>query len=204
MPPLYDEAPLFTMEDVAAHNAKEDAWVVVGGCVYDITVFIRTHPGWTVAGQTSTILAITRTMGTDCTEEWEEIHSKTAKAQLPQYFIGRLKVEGSGPEPPPSPAALRQIAYDGSEKVLVQMEGPGKLTAGVASLKLDTKKATLARLKQLLRLVFHSRLGCALPSIEAVRVFIDGEACGDDRKTLDELGVLLGQMGKVSAALCPL
>ena len=29
----------------------------------------RTHPGWTVAGQTSTILAITRCMGTDCSED---------------------------------------------------------------------------------------------------------------------------------------
>jgi L-lactate dehydrogenase (cytochrome) len=31
--------------DVALHNTKEDAWVVVDNTVYDLTNFAASHPG---------------------------------------------------------------------------------------------------------------------------------------------------------------
>ncbi|CAE7672600.1 NIA1, partial [Symbiodinium pilosum] len=119
-----------------------------------------------------------------------QIHSKTAKAQLPEYFIGRLKPEGSESPGPLSPAAQRQIAFESQGKVLVQMAGPDEENPGFAQLNLDPKKATLKRLRQLLRMVFHSRLRCPkMPTIEAVRVLIDGKDCREEEKTLFELGV---------------
>ena len=47
---------LFTLEDVKAHNQKDDCWIVVSDKVYDITKFLSTHPGgvsilMTVAGE---------------------------------------------------------------------------------------------------------------------------------------------------------
>ena len=46
----------FTLEDVKAHNQKDDCWIAVSDKVYDITDFISTHPGgasilMTVAGE---------------------------------------------------------------------------------------------------------------------------------------------------------
>lgn len=36
--------------------------------VFDITHHVLTHPGWTSGCATSQLLAILRTLGTDCTE----------------------------------------------------------------------------------------------------------------------------------------
>ncbi len=33
------------MEEVAAHDSEIDCWTVVNGKVYNITPFVKTHPG---------------------------------------------------------------------------------------------------------------------------------------------------------------
>jgi hypothetical protein len=58
--------------------------------VYDITRHVLSHPGWTTGGATSQLLAILRTLGTDCTEEVHMVHSQRALAQLQPYMIGVL------------------------------------------------------------------------------------------------------------------
>eukprot|EP00930_Biecheleria_cincta_P091188 TRINITY_DN80688_c0_g1_i1.p1 TRINITY_DN80688_c0_g1~~TRINITY_DN80688_c0_g1_i1.p1 ORF type:complete len:138 (-),score=17.56 TRINITY_DN80688_c0_g1_i1:131-544(-) len=78
----------YSMSEVCKHCTMEDGWIVVRGKVYDITNFIKHHPGWMHAGQTSTILAIQRNLGKECTEEFTEIHSKNAWRQLDSYMIG--------------------------------------------------------------------------------------------------------------------
>eukprot|EP00928_Gymnodinium_smaydae_P034961 TRINITY_DN2466_c0_g3_i1.p1 TRINITY_DN2466_c0_g3~~TRINITY_DN2466_c0_g3_i1.p1 ORF type:complete len:447 (+),score=38.70 TRINITY_DN2466_c0_g3_i1:134-1474(+) len=83
----------YSLSEVAKHATPDDAWIVVNSFVYDITNFVRHHPGWTVAGQTSTIIAITRNLGKDCTEEFLDIHSRSAKRQLEDYMIGYLDQE---------------------------------------------------------------------------------------------------------------
>ena len=37
----------FTLEEVAQHNKKDDAWIVIDGIVYDVTKFSAFHPGGT-------------------------------------------------------------------------------------------------------------------------------------------------------------
>jgi hypothetical protein len=81
---------IYSVEDVAKHASADDAWIIVNSFVYDITNFVRHHPGWTMAGQTSTIIAINRNLGKDCTEEFLAIHSRSAKRQLEDYMIGHV------------------------------------------------------------------------------------------------------------------
>ena len=70
------------------------------GSVYDVTNFIKHHPGWNRGGQTSTVLAIMRTLGTDCSEEFDSIHSAHAQRQLKLYRIGALAKDDDDDGPP--------------------------------------------------------------------------------------------------------
>lgn len=89
----------FRMEEVKRHTSKDDAWIVVHGNVYNITNFIKHHPGWMVGSQSSTILAILRNLGKDCTLEFDAIHPDYAVRQLADYRIGELQLAA---EPAPS------------------------------------------------------------------------------------------------------
>lgn len=95
-PPSEDERanwPSFTMAEVRAHRFLTDpgGWIVVRERVFDVTAFARTHPGFFNAGQVSTAIAVARALGTDATEEFEEIHSPRAWTQLADFQIGTLR-----------------------------------------------------------------------------------------------------------------
>lgn len=77
------------LKDVRNHRYKDDGWIVVNGKVYDITEHVLTHPGWEGAG-ISTVLSILAHLGTDCSEEFEQIHRPfpIAWKQLAAYYIG--------------------------------------------------------------------------------------------------------------------
>lgn len=81
----------FTLVEVKKHNTKEDAWIAVGGKVYDITDHILNHPGWDSAAIT-TVLSILAHIGSDCTQEFIDIHRSYPVAwnQLNAYYIGQL------------------------------------------------------------------------------------------------------------------
>ncbi|RWR78601.1 nitrate reductase NADH-like protein [Cinnamomum micranthum f. kanehirae] len=76
----------FSMSDVKKHSSPESVWIVVHGHVYDCTHFIKDHPG----GADSILI----NAGTDCTEEFDAIHSDKAKAMLEDYRIGELITTG--------------------------------------------------------------------------------------------------------------
>jgi nitrate reductase (NAD(P)H) len=81
--PLMNTASkVYTNSDLKKHNSPESAWIVVHGNVYDCTPFIKEHPG----GADSILI----NAGTDCTEEFEAIHSDKAKNMLESYRIGEL------------------------------------------------------------------------------------------------------------------
>jgi len=87
-PPLH--RVVFDMAEVRRHSSVGDAWIVVHNNVYDITNFIKHHPGWSLGGQVSTIIAIMRNLGKDCTVEFDAIHPKYALRQLADYRIGEV------------------------------------------------------------------------------------------------------------------
>lgn len=65
--------------------------------VYNITPHINNHPGWECACGISTVLAIMRVLGTDCSDEFDEIHTtEGGKKQLLSYCIGRLENKDNG------------------------------------------------------------------------------------------------------------
>ena len=40
-----DELKVYTMKEVALHNKAEDLWLVVEDLVYDVTKYVKYHPG---------------------------------------------------------------------------------------------------------------------------------------------------------------
>ncbi|GLT84994.1 hypothetical protein SLE2022_031970 [Rubroshorea leprosula] len=78
----------FSMSEVKKHNSVDSAWIIVHDHIYDCTRFLKDHPGGTDS--------ILINAGTDCTEEFDAIHSDKAKKMLEDYRIGELITTGSG------------------------------------------------------------------------------------------------------------
>ncbi|XP_059630820.1 nitrate reductase [NADH]-like [Cornus florida] len=72
----------YSMSDVKKHNSADSAWIIVHGHIYDCTGFLKDHPG----GADSILI----NAGTDCTEEFDAIHSVKAKKLLEEFRIGEL------------------------------------------------------------------------------------------------------------------
>ncbi|OWM88463.1 hypothetical protein CDL15_Pgr003875 [Punica granatum] len=76
----------YSMSEVKKHNSADSAWIIVHGHIYDCTKFLKDHPG----GADSILI----NAGTDCTEEFDAIHSDKAKKLLEDYRIGELVTSG--------------------------------------------------------------------------------------------------------------
>ena len=80
---------VYTLEEVAKHDNKNDCWMVIDGKVYDVTEFISAHPGGS---------AILQGCGTDATQLYETRpmgsgtpHSQRARDLSESYLIGELE-----------------------------------------------------------------------------------------------------------------
>ncbi|TKW41799.1 hypothetical protein SEVIR_1G341300v4 [Setaria viridis] len=91
----------YTMSEVRRHTSPESAWIIVHGHIYDCTGFLKDHPG----GADSILI----NAGTDCTEEFDAIHSDKARGLLEMYRVGELVVTGSDYSPQSSHADLKAI-----------------------------------------------------------------------------------------------
>ena len=73
----------YTLEEVAKHKTKSDAWIVIEGKVANITNWIPKHPGGDI---------IMKGVGKDATKMFKSIgHDEYAKKMLKKYQIGILK-----------------------------------------------------------------------------------------------------------------
>ena len=73
----------YTIEEVAKHNTKGDAWIVIQGKVANITKWIPKHPGGDI---------IMKGVGKDATKLFNSIgHDDYARQMLKKYQIGVLK-----------------------------------------------------------------------------------------------------------------
>ncbi|PVH66576.1 hypothetical protein PAHAL_1G285500 [Panicum hallii] len=91
-----------TMSEVRGHASRDSAWIVVHGHVYDCTAYLKDHPG----GADSILI----NAGTDCTEEFDAIHSDKAKALLGAYRVGELVAAGDGGDSPDTPIKDQEAA----------------------------------------------------------------------------------------------
>jgi acyl-lipid (8-3)-desaturase len=67
------ELKKFTWQEVAKHNIRESAWVIVHGKVYDVTDWVKKHPG----GKDVILLAA----GRDATQIFETYHERYELAE---------------------------------------------------------------------------------------------------------------------------
>ncbi|KAK4276776.1 hypothetical protein QN277_014884 [Acacia crassicarpa] len=89
----------YSISEVKNHTSPDSAWIIVHGFVYDCTRFLREHPGGP-----ETIL---NNAGTDCTQEFEAVHSDEATKMLEEYRIGELVITGNA-----SPESHEQVIGD--------------------------------------------------------------------------------------------
>ena len=74
----------FTLLQIGKHNKETDGWLIYNNKVYDVTPYIKKHPG---------ALAISRGLGKDATIIFNKIgHSTRAKNIMKKYYIGDVKL----------------------------------------------------------------------------------------------------------------
>jgi cytochrome b involved in lipid metabolism len=80
--------PLFTAAEIAQHASSTSCWLLIDGRVYDVTRYLRNHPGGS-----RTILPWCGRESTTAfaTEDGRGEHSDEAYALLDEYFIGGLR-----------------------------------------------------------------------------------------------------------------
>ena len=75
----------YTLAEVAQKNTSADCWVAIDGGVYDLTMWIRSHPGGSGA--------ITQLCGKDGTSRFLGMHGGQSRpaSTLDSYYIGPLR-----------------------------------------------------------------------------------------------------------------
>ncbi|KAM0278770.1 hypothetical protein ACHAQH_004961 [Verticillium albo-atrum] len=95
------ETEEFTTKEVAAHNTRDDCWMIIQGQVYDVTKYIHDHPG----GADVLIDAA----GQDATVEFDNAgHSEDAFEIMAEYHVGKFK--GIPTRNVPKPVTLKAKA----------------------------------------------------------------------------------------------
>lgn len=121
---------MVSVEELAQHRARDDAWIAVDGVVYDITPHVRNHPGWTF-GSVTTVVAIMAFVGKDATRAWHEVdvhRSKKAVAELRSYRIGTLEGHESEATTPPDRDGSRDARGAGGKRRRGSAD-PGRMAA---------------------------------------------------------------------------
>jgi len=63
---MISELPRFSREEVAKHNQENDSWIIINHKVYDVTKFLKLHPGGKGV--------LLKVAGTDCTKVFYALH----------------------------------------------------------------------------------------------------------------------------------
>jgi alkylation response protein AidB-like acyl-CoA dehydrogenase/predicted heme/steroid binding protein len=74
----------YTLEEVSRHTSETDCWIVIDNVVYDVTKFLKSHPGGKGI--------ILKLAGRDCTSEFYDFHAKDVLEKYgPKLRKGTIK-----------------------------------------------------------------------------------------------------------------
>lgn len=84
------EIKQISRDEIGKHNKKDDCWIILDGNVYDITTYLKYHPG--------SEDKILQYGGEDATLEFNYwMHSKNAKKIKDKFCIGIVKKDNLNP-----------------------------------------------------------------------------------------------------------
>lgn len=153
--------PLITLEELSSHTSEASCWVALGGIVYDVTEFVREHPGGAEA--------VLGAGGQDLEGFWAQyrVHfNGEAMAALSRcHKVGRL-----------SAADVQQLASTNDKKSVARAETRSRRRLlRVALVGLSGPLWSLARM-------VLSLIGRAMPSVTTTRalavVVVPPACCG--------------------------
>ena len=75
---------IYSYEEIARHGTRDSAWVVINNNVYDVTEFVKRHPG-------GDAIILSEAGKKDCTDVFTAMHNATVFKYLPAYQIGRTE-----------------------------------------------------------------------------------------------------------------
>uniref|UniRef100_A0A7S1NMS0 Cytochrome-b5 reductase n=1 Tax=Eutreptiella gymnastica TaxID=73025 RepID=A0A7S1NMS0_9EUGL len=110
----------FTMSIVQQHNTPEDCWIVLEGKIYNVTEWLKEHPG----GAES----ILDYAGKDATEIFKTTHSAYAKDLLAMFYLGEVVAPAK-----PSPERRGSVARSERRKSIIEVDDPSQGPIGQAS-----------------------------------------------------------------------
>ncbi|XP_071401086.1 fatty acid 2-hydroxylase isoform X2 [Centroberyx affinis] len=123
---------LFSEKEVARHCTKDSCWVLLGTRVYDVTGFLRMHPGGEAL--------ILRRSGKDVSREMEgppHRHSENARRWMEQYYIGELDRDEADEETEGEMGETLRERRKSPEKVEVEEEEESSPYSRCSSVDLD-------------------------------------------------------------------
>lgn len=83
---MTEELPTITLEELARHNTADNAWVAIKGYVYDVTKFVKFHPGGRGV--------LLRFAGKECTQEYNQHHGDLVMLKYHKKFVvGKLPLK---------------------------------------------------------------------------------------------------------------
>lgn len=85
----YGQEKKITPSELAKHCTEDDAWTAINGRVYNITPYLKYHPG--------SVEEVMKGAGKDCTSLFNEHHSYVQYERLlTKCYVGRLVLDASG------------------------------------------------------------------------------------------------------------
>eukprot|EP00195_Chlamydomonas_chlamydogama_P013126 CAMPEP_0202904742 /NCGR_PEP_ID=MMETSP1392-20130828/30911_1 /ASSEMBLY_ACC=CAM_ASM_000868 /TAXON_ID=225041 /ORGANISM="Chlamydomonas chlamydogama, Strain SAG 11-48b" /LENGTH=430 /DNA_ID=CAMNT_0049592531 /DNA_START=222 /DNA_END=1514 /DNA_ORIENTATION=- len=93
--------PVISWEELARHNTSESLYVVIEGKAYDVTHWIKDHPG----GE----LVLKHMAGRDATDAFLAFHRPHVRAYLSKYFLGNMETSAKH-APSQATVRFRQLA----------------------------------------------------------------------------------------------
>lgn len=93
----------WTLVEVAQHNTADDLWIIIDGFVYDVTQWLKKHPGGDV---------LLKFGGADCSDQFHAFHQPFSFKRLRFFCIGEVDTRVSTDACTEDYRALRKYLWD--------------------------------------------------------------------------------------------